>query len=339
MSKRPSAGEAGSGLRRYRRQISDVIAIVVILALYPMLTAFDLSRHSVPSAMITSTNGSMAGIDAITEPAFVAASKATLLGVSDRVVGVIINQDARAYPLKILTWHQVVDDSIASNSIAITYCPITGSAIVYDRALGKKILVLGTSDKLYDSNLLFFDQGSKSLWSQIRGDAIAGPLTGERLNALPSVVTPWGVWKAYHPDTLVLKASATDVKNFANDDSARYEQSQSVALPVSTLDNRMPPKERVLGLSINGDDEAFPFSSLADAKPPVSTTVGGKPVMIVYDSASKTAGAVIAGKHIAAYTGFWFAWATFHPKTTIWSSTPDAAPANAKSATASGPAK
>lgn len=310
-----------------------------MLALYPALTAFDLSRHSVPPGRIISTNGSMAGIDAITHPAFVAPSKATFLTLDDRVVGVIIDQSARAYPLKILTWHQVVDDSIAGNAIAITYCPLTGSAIVYDRTLGKKTLMLGTSDRLFDSNLLFFDQTSKSLWSQIKGEAIAGPLTGQRLNALPSVVTPWGVWKVYHPDTRVLNASATDVKNFANDDTARYDQSQSVPWPVSTLDNRMAPKERVLGLSINGANEAFPFTNLANAKPPVSANVGGKPVTIVFDAASKTAGAVIAGKHVAAYTGYWFAWATFHPNTTIWNSEAGTASTNANSAAVTSPAK
>ena len=262
----------------------------------------------------------MAGINAITQPNFVPATKATFLALNDRVVGVIINGNARAYPLKILTWHQVVDDSIAGAPIAVTYSPLTGSAMVFDRTLGKKTLTLETSDRLYDSNLLFFDRATRSLWSQIKGKAVAGPLTGRSLTAIPSVVTPWGVWKVYHADTLVLNASAGDLRNFALDATDRYEQSQRVLLPVSTLDNRMAPKERVLGLSINGVDEAFPFTSLGKLKPPISADIGGTPVTIVYDAASKTAGAVIAGKHVAAYTGFWFAWATFHPDTSIWQS-------------------
>jgi hypothetical protein len=180
MSKRACAGEAGCGFRRHRPRLWKAIAIAVTIALYPVLTGFDLSRHSVPPGRIISTNGSMAGIEAITHPGFVTASKATFLALDDRVVGVIINRNARAYPLKILTWHQVVDDSIAGDAIAITYCPLTGSAIVYDRTLGKKTLMLGTSDRIYESNLLFFDQTSKSLWSQIKGEAIAGPLTGRR---------------------------------------------------------------------------------------------------------------------------------------------------------------
>lgn len=327
-------------MRRKRARLSKLIAVVAALALYPVVTGFDLSRHSVPPARIISTHGSMAGIDAITHPAFLAPSQATFLAIDDRVVGIVFKQNARAYPLKILTWHQVVDDSIAGNAIAVTYCPLTGSAIVYDRTLGKKTLMLGTSDRLYDSNLLFFDQTSESLWSQIKGEAIAGPLTGQRLNALPSVVTPWAVWKVYHPNTQVLRPSETDIRNFRNDDTARYERSQSVSLPVSTLDNRMAPKERVLGLSIDGANEAFPFTNLANAKPPVSAIVGGRPVTIVFDAASKTAGAAIAGKHVAAYTGFWFAWATFHPNTTIWSSAAEGHnPANANRTTAVRPAQ
>src|ERR1700674_2558263 len=288
---------AGIGSSRFRsRRLPRTIMAVAMLALFPALTAFDLSRHSVPPARIIAVGRSMAGIDAITQAAFVTAPKATILAPDDRVVGVIIKGTARAYPLKILVWHQVVDDSIAGNPIAVTYCPLTGSAIVYDRMLGKETLTLGTSDRLYDSNLLFFDQATKSLWSQIRGEAIAGPLTGRRLAAIPSVVTPWGVWKPYHPATLVLNASAADIQNFARDGNASYEQSRSVLIPVSTLDNRMAPKERVLGLSINGADEAFPFTGLDGAKSPLSTNVGGTPVMIVYDAGSKTAGAVIAGK-------------------------------------------
>jgi hypothetical protein len=329
MSKKGSAGVRAARSRRRSRPLRHTIAFIAMLAWYPALTAFDLSRHSVPPARIISTGGSMAGIDAITQPAFVTASNATFLAPDDRVVGVIINGKVRAYPLKILTWHQLVDDSIAGEPIAVTYCPLTGSAIVYDRRLGKKTLTLGTSDRLYDSNLLFFDQATKSLWSQIKGEAIAGPLTGRRLNPLPNVVTPWRVWRVYHPETLVLNASAADIQNFAHDFTGRYELAQSVPLAVSTLDNRMPPKAHVLGLSINGASVAFPFTSLDRAKPPVAATVGGTPVTIVYDAASKTAGAVIGGKHAAAYTGFWFAWATFHPDTTIWNNGGDTTPAGA----------
>jgi hypothetical protein len=337
----PKIARAGSHYGRFRWYLPfpRATALTVMLAMYPALTGFDLSRHSVPPDRIVSTNGSMAGIDAIKNPAFVAASKATFLTLDDRVVGVLINGRVRAYPLKILTWHQVVDDSVAGNPIAITYCPVTGSAMVYDRTLGKRLLVFETSDLLYDSNLLFYDDATKSLWSQIKGEAITGPLMGKRLYALPSVMTPWGVWKVYHPDTTVLNASAGDIQNFMRDATERYEQAPGVLLPVSTLDRRLPPKERVIGLSINGADEAFPFTSLGEIKPPVSTNVGGTPVTIVYDTDSKTAGAVIGGKHAAAYTGYWFAWATFHPKTTIWKSDKVAAPASPGTPISPEPAK
>jgi hypothetical protein len=321
-----SKAHASNHLRRTSSAIrfARTAASVMLFAFYPLLTAFDLSRHNVPPDRIISTGDAMAGIDAIVQPAFVAAGKAAFLAPDDRVVGLTINGKIRAYPLKILTWHQVVDDSIAGEAVVITYCPLTGSAIVFGRTLGKRPLMLETSDRLYDSNLLFYDKGTKSLWSQIKGEAIAGPLTAQKLTALPSVVTSWGLWRVYHPDTIVLSASASDIRNFARDATGRYEQSQSLMIPVSTLDSRMPPKQRVLGLSINGSDEAFAFDSLGAAKPPISATVGGTSVTIVYDAASKTAGTVIDGKHVAAYTGFWFAWATFHPTTRIWQGAPNA---------------
>jgi len=221
------------------------LVLVVIFALYPTITGFNLSRHSVPLDRIISTRGSMAGIDAITSPAFVTASKAAFLALDDRVVGVLINGKVRAYPLKILTWHQVVDDSIAGDPIAITYCPLTASTFVYDRMLGKSMLVLETSDRLYDSNLLFYDRATKSLWSQIKGEGNRRTVDRPAPESAAQRRDPMGSVEGLSSNTVVLNASASDTQNFARDATARYEQAPGIVLPVSTLDHRLPPKERV----------------------------------------------------------------------------------------------
>jgi Protein of unknown function (DUF3179) len=291
--------------------------VLLVVLLYPFLAGFDLARHSVPPDQILNGGPPKDGIPAIIHPKFVTAAKAGFLMPEDRVVGVFVKGKARAYPLKILNWHELVDDETAGSSFAVTYCPLTGSAIVYNRELGAKPLTLGVSGKLYQSNLLFYDKSTESLWSQIKGEAIAGPLTGRRLEALPSVVTIWAVWRGAHPDTLVLDVNTGYSRNYAIDPYESYESSSELMFPV-TLDGRLPAKERVLGLTINGADEAFPFSRLAEEKSSLKVNLGGRPLTIIFDASTQTVGAVAAGKHIPAYTGYWFAWAAFHPKTMVW---------------------
>jgi uncharacterized protein DUF3179 len=292
-------------------------SVLLVMLGYPLLAGFDLARHSVSPDQILDGGPPKDGIPAILQPKFIPAASAAFLMPEDRVVGVFVGGKARAYPLKILNWHEVVDDAAGASSFAVTYCPLTGSAIVYNRELGTKPLTLGVSGKLYDSNLLFYDKSTESLWSQIRGEAIAGPLTGRRLEALPSVVTIWAVWRKAHPDTLVLDVNTGYSRNYAIDPYRSYESSGEVMFPV-TLDSRLPAKQRVLGVTINGADEAFPFSRLAEEKSPLKVNLGGQLMTVIFDAPTQTAGAVIAGKHIPAYTGYWFAWAAFHPKTMVW---------------------
>lgn len=303
-----------------RRQPSFAWLSVLLAVLgYPFVTGFDFSHHLVPPEQILSGGPPKDGIPAILEPKFIKADDATFLDPHDRVVGVIIDGKAKAYPFKILTWHEVVDDTVAGKSLAVTYCPLTDSAIVYDRGLKGKTLTIAVSGKLYESNLLFYDKSTESLWSQIEGQAITGPLAGQRLAPLPSTVTTWWIWHKFHPDTLVLDVDTGYSRNYGVDPYQDYESSAGIMFPVTALDKRLPAKERVLGLIVNGQDEAFPYSALAALKGrPVNVSLGGAPVTIVFDEPTQTAGALIAGKHIPAYTGYWFAWAAFHPKTGIW---------------------
>jgi hypothetical protein len=301
-----------------RNKCIPLAGVPLLIVVSICLMGFDLTRHSVPPSQILDGGPPKDAIPAILQPKFVNASGALFLMPNDRLIGVVIEEEPRAYPLKILNWHEVVDDAVAGRRFAVTYCPLTASAIVYDRQLGKEPLTLGVSGKLYESNLLFYDRTTESLWSQIKGEAVAGPLTGSRLDALPSVVTSWAIWRQVHPDTLVLDVNTGYSRNYAIDPYESYEGSNRVLFPVSQPDDRLPAKERVLGLTINGMDEAFPFSSLAAARQPLKLRLGGEHVAVIFDAQSRTAGAVTRRQHVPAYTGYWFGWAAFHPKTAIW---------------------
>jgi hypothetical protein len=176
---------------------------VLLLAALACL-GFDTTRHSVPLSQILSGGPPKDGIPAIMAPRLVAASAATFLRGGDAVIGVTEAGVAKAYPVRILNWHEVVNDQIAGVPIVVTYCPLTASAVVYDRAPRGAPLTFGVSGRLYQSNVLIYDYQTESLWSQLKEEALTGSFTGTALRAFPSVVTTWADWQSTHPQTLVL---------------------------------------------------------------------------------------------------------------------------------------
>jgi hypothetical protein len=304
-------------LRRGRGAPAWVLAAAI--AIYPMLTGFDLSHHVVPPSEIRDGGPAKDAIPAIQEPHFVKAANATFLGANDKVIGVVIEARARAYPIKILNWHEVVNDSIAGTPIAVTFCPLVQGAAVYSREIGGKPLTLGVSGKLYQSNLVLYDEGTQSLWSQLEGQALTGPMAGQTLAPLPSTVMTWEAWQKKHPNTDVLSINTGYTRDYGVDPYWGYEHGDQVVSPVTHLDERLSAHELVLGVSAGGQDEAFPLSKLGEAAMPLRVQLGGADLTITYDANSGAAAASAAGKRIATYNGYWFAWAAFHPKTAIWS--------------------
>ncbi len=307
---------------------------LAVIFFYPWLAGFDLSRHSVPSEEILSGGPPKDGIPAITKPEMVPAGKAPFLGSDDLVVGIVVGGQARAYPLRILNWHEVVDDSVGGTPVVVTYCPLTASGIVYKRSLRGKELTLGVSGQLYQSNLLFYDRQTESLWSQIQGQALTGAMTGSRLVPLLSTVTTWKAWRGAHPNTLVLSNETGYPRDYSVNPYQNYERSPELLFPVVRVDSRLPAKERVMGIVIGKASEAFAFSRMAAVKTPINVFLAASHIQVLFDSSSQSAGARRAGKELLVFTGYWFAWAAFHPDTKIWSpeSGPQAGGAEAGSA-------
>jgi hypothetical protein len=283
-----------------------------------LLCGFDLSRHSVPTEQIISGGPPKDGIPALLSPEFIPAAQASFLDDSDRVLGLVIRGEARAYPLRILDWHELVDDVVGSRAVAVTFCPLTRSGIVYDRRLGAASLTFGVSGMLYQSNLLMYDKSTESLWSQLGGEAIAGPMTGARLEALPSVETTWGEWRREHPDTRVLSTNTGFQREYGKNPYAKYEASSPLMFPVTNLDSRLPPKTPVFGVTTKDDSEAFLVSALSAGQAPVHVRIGNSDVTVRYDRRGDAALVEIDGRPAVATRTYWFAWSAFHPKTVIW---------------------
>lgn len=297
---------------------------VLAVALTAAVTSagFDTSRHNVPLDQIVAGGPPKDGIPAITKPHLVAADAVTFLQPGDRVVGVERNQVAKAYPLRILNWHEAVNDTIGGTPIVITYCPLTASALVFQRTVGERTLSFGISGRLYQSNVLFYDHQSESLWSQLKGEAVTGPETGSRLHVLPTVVTTWADWRRRHPQTEVLSQETGYSRNYARDPYAGYHASPEVMFPLAHVDTRLQPKEKVLGVQVGSVSKAYPLARLAASKA-VHDDVGGTRLRIEYDSQADRAEAVHlkSGAPWPAVVVYWFAWSAFHPETAVWHET------------------
>ena len=168
---------------------------------------FDLSNAVVPVEQIRSGGPGVDGIPAITDPKLLAAGEATFLRPTDQVIGVVFNDEARAYPVRALDYHEVVNDRIGDVPFAVTYCPLCDSSAVFDRRHKEGVFEFGVSGRLYNSNVLMYDRPSSpnsTLWSQVRSGGISGPRVSESLRALPVEVVAWEDWKTRHPDTKVL---------------------------------------------------------------------------------------------------------------------------------------
>ena len=294
------------------------------------LNGFDLRDSLVPPPEILPGGPPRDGIPAIDAPKFVRAGQANL-AAADRVLGMAREGVAKAYPVRILNWHEIVNDRLSGDPIVVTYCPLCGTGIAYKAQIAGKPTSFGVSGLLYNSDLLLYDRSTQSLWSQILAQAVAGPLKGETLTAVALTHTTWGNWRAQHPDTLVLSEDTGFRRDYSRDPYAGYASSGRIMFPVSHESGRFSPKEPVLGVEHNGRRKAYAFSELARAlgertRGAIDDRLGGDRLSIVFDREQRTARAMdSAGREIPAYVAYWFAWFAFYPDAEIYAA-PKAAP-------------
>jgi len=212
---------------------------------------------------------------------------------TDLVFGVEINGDARAYPLRIMGWHEMVNDVIGGVPVALAYCTLCGSGILFDtRVDGRdKPFVFGSSGLLYRSNKLMFDRETNSLWNQYSGEPVSGPLvdSGISLNLLPVAITSWESWRKQHPKTTVLSLETGHTRNYSsgfvyND----YFASPGLMFPAVVEDeSRLSRKDYVFGLRSVAVSKAWPLS-VFENMPVINDKLGSTPVVLVGDTTTRT---------------------------------------------------
>lgn len=285
------------------------------------------------------------GIPSIDEPVFKSAASAEdLLDGGDRVVGIHINGEARAYPQAILVWHEIVNDVVGGENVAVTFCPLTGTALGYRRG----DTTLGVSGKLVNSNLIMYDRESDSEWPQILSAAIDGPHEGQGLEEVRVVWTTWENWRDRHPETEVLSRETGYFRNYDRDPygsynprSGYYADDSSLVFPVRHESERFPPKHEIFGFRTNQGAVAVNRTHLAEEKL-LHVEQSDSVFLVVHDPGLDTAWAFRSDERLsldpatiefgadgpehpalddlAPVNGFeamWFAWYALYPDTQV----------------------
>ena len=233
------------------------------------------------------------GIPSLDNPKLVEAKDAGYMLDSDLVFGVEINGDVRAYPLRVMGWHEMFNEVIGGVPVALAYCTLCGAGILFETQLEgrEKPLVFGSSGFLYRSNKLMFDRETNSLWNQFTGEPVAGKLVDEniKLKIRPVTITSWEAWSKQHPDTKVLSLDTGHFRDYGSGVVYNeYFSSPNLMFPTLVRDESdVKRKEFVFGIRDFGAAKAWPVKAFRDKKI-INDTMGGKNIVLVGDAATRT---------------------------------------------------
>ncbi|MCK5660024.1 MAG: DUF3179 domain-containing protein [Methanosarcinales archaeon] len=276
-------------------------------------------KYIVDPSKIQSGGPPMDGIPSIDNPKFVTPKEANEWIQDNELVLVITYKNVtRVYPLQILVWHEIVNDFIADDPVLITYCPLCGSGIAYERVINGETVEFGTSGKLYNSNLVMYDRKTNSYWTQIDGLAIVGELTGTSLTPISIDTVVWRDWKRTHSDYEVLSQDTGFRRAYGTDPYGNYYEDSYLFFPVENEDERIHPKTVIFGIEVDGSYRAYREDDLKELKV-IDDTINGVSIIVERDDAGIVSITnVETGAEIVKERDFWFAWYAFHPETDVY---------------------
>jgi hypothetical protein len=250
----------------------------------------DTSKHSIDLKELKPGGPGKDGIPALDHPKFVSPAEAKhWLDPKEPVIAVELGGEVRAYPLQILIWHELVNDSIQDTPILISYCPLCNSAVVFERNIGGQVHYFGVSGMLRNSDMVMYDRQTESLWEQITGKAIVGELTGQQLKIVASETVPFQVLSTQFPEAKVLSRETGYRRPYGQNPYVNYESSNQPIFPV-----RSPGKlsvslmERLVAITEGGKTKAYPFSWLRKTRI-VEDAVDSKRFVIFFQHGMRTA--------------------------------------------------
>ena len=244
----------------------------------------DFSRHTVPLSEFRSGGPGRDGIPPIDKPRTVSQEEADEF-LDDREPVLVVQQGraVRAYPVQILIWHEIVNDELGGRPIAVTYCPLCNSSVVFARRVDDRVLTFGTTGNLRKSDLVLWDRQTQSWWQQLSAEAVVGTLSGERLEVLPSQTLSWADVRRSFPQGDVLSRETGFDRDYGRNPYVGYDERDSRPfLFDGRTDDRLPPKEHVIAIFVDERRPlVIPFSRLF-REPAVNTEIDGTPVVAFY---------------------------------------------------------
>jgi thiol-disulfide isomerase/thioredoxin len=269
----------------------------------------DFSKHSVPYSEILSGGPPKDGIPAIDDPKFVSTEEADeWLEPQEPVVLVQVGDDARAYPIQILMWHEIVNDTVGGVPVTVTFCPLCNTGVAFERTFEGQVLDFGTTGRLRFSNLVMYDRQTETWWQQATGEGIAGEFTGRQLTFVPASMISRADFKATYPDGTVLSRETGYSRNYGRNPYTGYDDvNRSPFLYVGPeTPGTLPPMARVLTVDLNGEAVGYPYEVLQEVRV-VNDTVGGVPIVVLWapgTASALDAGSVAGGDDVGAATTF-----------------------------------
>ena len=246
----------------------------------------DFSKHSVPYDEIFSGGPRKDGIPALDDPQFISVPEAAKwLRTVEPVILVQVGEDVRAYPIQVLIWHEIANDTVGGEPLIVTFCPLCNTAIAFKRTVDGKVLDFGTTGRLRYSNLIMYDRQTETWWQQATGEAIAGELTGAQLEFYPATIISWQDFKTSYPQGKVLSRETGYGRHYGNNPYIGYDDVNNPPFlyqgPVTP--DRLPPVARVLTIDLNGEAVAYPYETLEEVAV-VNDAVGGEAVVIFWQA-------------------------------------------------------
>jgi hypothetical protein len=272
--------------------------------------ATDFSKHSVSLGEFIAGGPPKDGIPSIDDPKFASVDAADeFLAPREPVAVVRLEGQVRGYPLQILTWHEIVNDEIAGEPVAVTYCPLCNSTVAFRREVGGEPVEFGTTGMLRNSDLVMYDRMTESWWQQITAEAVVGELTGTSLELVPSQILSWRALRRSHPDARVLSRDTGFSRDYGLNPYTGYDSNPDAQpfLLEGEPDRSLPPMERVAAIK-TGDRSAvvYPFSRLGE-EAPVNDGLEGSPIVVLFDpnvASALDAGLISEGRNVGAAAVF-----------------------------------
>jgi hypothetical protein len=264
----------------------------------------DFSQHTVPLEEIKSGGPRKDGIPSIDTPRFdqlangTAAGWAARVGEAEPIISLVIGDDARAYPLSVLIWHEIANDIVGGTPVTITYCPLCNASLVFERTVENRVLDFGTTGKLRNSDLVMYDRQTESWWQQFEGDAIVGVMSGKRLRLVPSRLESFSRFAQRFPHGKVLIPNNPTARNYGTNPYLGYDLSgQKPFLYDGSLPDGIEPMERVIAVETRpGHHEAWSFPLLRQRG-----TIESGDVILKWEAGQTSAldkASIIAGRDI-----------------------------------------